>query len=331
MKGDSLFIVNTPFLCLCMLEAIHHYNITDYDVVFKPDSVEANNQMVEGILNERGIRYSVVDMSQLSFILPHLFKRKKRYSKLFNGDYYGAGVAAYIYSIVYARCKARIVYFDDGTQTLELFCSQPKERVKTLKVRVFLRLFELLKHLKCLGKPYFYTIFDVNSKEFIIEKNTLSTLKTNNKVLERKGIYIIGTNIDGSYYDREDCLFVLKRLLERIQSVYDEEIWYCPHRRNRDDKELLQILDQYNIKLFNTKVSVEYDFVKNRINPTYIAGFNSTALYTLKLIYPDSIVENVFQRQVIEDPSVTAYAEAYSDQLQKIGVKTINLYDETVK
>jgi hypothetical protein len=117
--------------------------------------------------------------------------------------------------------------------------------------------------------------------------------------------------------------------LEKVQKeIKNEDVWYCPHRRNKDDVELLEILDHYNTKIFNTQVSVEYDFINKGLNPLYIAGFGSTALYTLKLIYPEAIVYNVYQHQTKATPSTIAYLKAYDEQLKKIGVNTLNLYNQ---
>jgi hypothetical protein len=328
MKKEALFIVNSPLQCICMFEAIQHYAIKDYDVVFRPDTVERNNIMVKTILDGNGLTYKTIHMNHLYSVIPYLFKRKVHYSLLFNGDYYGGGMIAYLYSLIFAGRKAKIIYIDDGVETLRMFTNPPLQRLFRWTQKLMVRLFEILKVVKHIGKPYCFTIFDVHSNEqFEVERNTFEGLRKEIESSPQKGVYIIGTNIYDPYVDKDDCLYLLKQLIVRLKNDYPkEDIWYCPHRRNKDDSELLDILKEQSVNLFNTKISVEYDFVHNKINPFYVAGFGSTALYTLKLIYQGAKVDNVIQKQVIIDDATNAYLKLYDDQLKNIGVETLDLY-----
>ena len=319
---DVLFIVNSPFQCLCMLEAIEHFTIKNFDVVIRPDSVELNNKMVERILEEKGIPFKIVKMSPLiGGILPYLFKKHKKYSILFNGDYYGGGLCAYAYSLIHAKRNAQIIYYDDGVETLRVFSKPPLKRFNTWKVKLVIRGYEILKLIKGIGKPTFYTIFNVNSSLFKIERNTLSKLRDNIGDNRQKGSYIIGTNFDGVDVDKEDYFILLGKLIAHCRNMFpNEPIYYCPHRRNKDNTELLQYLDDNNITLFDTRISVEYDFIKRGIYPVYVSGFGSTALYTLKIVFPKAVVDNVFLRLKTQTAAISAFDQLYEEQCNEIGI-----------
>lgn len=323
-----LFIVNSPFQCLCMFEAIHHFSIKEYDVVLRPDSSELNNQMVIRILEEKRIPFKVGKMSPLvSGLLPYLFKNNKKYSVLFNGDYYSGGLCAYAYSLICAKRKAKIVYFDDGVETLRVFSKPPLKRYNNWRVWIVMKFYETLKLLKGIGKPYYFTVFNVNSPKFVIKKNSLSTLRQKMKETQPSGAYIIGTNFDGVDVDKEDYFALLGNLINYCRKHYpNEPILYCPHRRNKDNAELINYLETEKVCMFDTKISVEYDFVQRGISPVYVSGFGSTALYTLKIIFPQATVDNVCLRLKTQTAAISAFDKLYEVQCREIGVGQIDLY-----
>lgn len=325
MKKKALFIVNTPFQCLCMLEAIHYYSIIDYDVLFKMDGIEKNNTMVEGILNANHIPFIAIRFTHAYELYKHILKRKKRYDILFNGDYYGGGLTAYYYSLIYAKPKATIIYFDDGLQTLHVFAKPPRQRLRNRTEKLMALQFEPLRVLKRIGKPHYFTIFDVESRNFIVERNELKGLRS--KLVEKpsEGLFIIGTNV-AAFKDKNDYIPLLDTLIQDLRNRYPEDIiWYCPHRRNLEDKELTDFLLNHHLKMYDTKVSVEFDFIEEGVSPKYVAGFGSTALYTLKLLFPKATVENI---KIIRDESKKIITEAKEYQYHQIKVETIDYYSK---
>lgn len=326
---DTLFIVNSPFQCLCMLEAINYYSIKNFDVILRPDNIELNNEMVKRILNEKGITYRICRMHPVFDIIPLIFNfKRKHYSKLFNGDYYFGGIFAYDYSLISSNKGAEIYYFDDGVETLRLFSNPPMKREVGPKYWIIHFICGIFKYIRHIGKPHYFTIFNLKSNKFLIEKNTLSTLKLNTKNREHKGVYIIGTNFDGIDIDKIDYFNLLKQLVSFCKNNYKEEtIWYCPHRRNLDNEEMMSLLSDLGVSIFNTQITVEYDFVQRGINPQYIAGFGSTALYTLKTLYPDIRVDNVVMRLRKTTSVLNAYDKLFEEQCNEIGIGSVNFYD----
>ncbi len=77
--------------------------------------------------------------------------------------------------------------------------------------------------------------------------------------------------------------------------------------------------------MYDTKVSVEFDFIEEGVSPKYVAGFGSTALYTLKLLFPKATVENI---KIIRDESKKIITEAKEYQYHQIKVETIDYYSK---
>jgi hypothetical protein len=93
---------------------------------------------------------------------------------------------------------------------------------------------------------------------------------------------------DHSY---QDLIIQLHKYLEQRFPLLS--IYYCPHRRDTNNEATYALCRELSITIFDTEVSVEYDFPLKKINPILIIGFNSNALFTLKMIFPKSIIESV--------------------------------------
>jgi hypothetical protein len=87
--------------------------------------------------------------------------------------------------------------------------------------------------------------------------------------------------------------------------------------------EYLDLLESNEIELFDTKVSVEYDFYVNNINPAIVIGFSSTALYTLKFIYPQAQVNNIYIS--LSDLELNRGHELLREYYTKCGIETLYL------
>ena len=77
--------------------------------------------------------------------------------------------------------------------------------------------------------------------------------------------------------------------------------------------------------MHNTEVSVEIDFVTNDIYPLVVIGFGSTALLTLKYIFPKaSIIDLVFHHS--DDALVKEY-RSIEQEYRKQGISVVELDD----
>lgn len=290
MVERTLFLIESPFQCLCMMEAIHYFGIDDYEVLI-PYGDEFSNEMMFRFFREKGIEYNARPISHIIFDVFPLVFSKKKYKRIFVGNY--SATKSYPLAVALAGFNSTINYLDDGTQALELFSENPKPRYNKLSIKVVISFYRILAFLKNVRESIFFTMYDVKSEKYLIEKNSFDTLRSDFKS-EKQGAFIIGTNssilefVDASYID------YIKELVERIKELLPgEKIYYCPHRRDTNNKYNESVLIEMGIEIFNTSVSVEYDFLTKGINPKYVVGFLSNALYTLKKMFPDTCVETV--------------------------------------
>ena len=320
ITGSTLFIVGSPFQCLCMLEAINHWKLVDYDVMV--NTTRTNEQMMSRLLIEKGIRYKSNYRVHLSKdIIPLFFSKHKHYNNVFIGNYYS--LVYQDMAVAFSKRKAKVLCLDDGIQALQLFSDNPrkvKNKVWVDFIQTFVSLYAFIKAVK---KTYFFTIYNVKSNKFIIEKNTFDILKTKNGK-ETDGIYIIGTNSSMLVFkDREykDMIFML---VDRCKKDFPgQPIFYCPHRRDVNNKSILALLKESDVECFDTKISVEYDFVQRDIYPKAIFGFNSNALFTLHSIFPNTIANNIYFE--LNDKSRDMEASIIRNKLKEYGVLPIRL------
>lgn len=156
--------------------------------------------------------------------------------------------------------------------------------MQSLKWRFFQSFLKLKK-----TEMVLFTIYPiVQFKKMLIIHNSFEILSSKRVLQQQKGIYIIGTNTSMLGLDREKY----QSTLLQIKKYYNDEItWYCPHRR--DNNSYADFCNVNGIKMFDTRVSVEYDFIQRELYPRVIIGYGSTALYTLKLLYPLAEIHNI--------------------------------------
>lgn len=297
---DTLFLVASPFQCLCMLEAINYFKIDNYDVIVTY-SDSFNLEKVEALLCNYQIPYTFSNTAHIIYgVMPFVFSRHKRYRNFFIGDFNSYNDISIAYFL--AKFNANIYFLDDGVQALSLFSPIKKKSRKKFKVNLVLTLYRIIAILKKIKNPVFFTIHNVFSSKYEIVKNPFTLLQS--KVVGMpKGVFIIGTNSgvlkfkDSSY---EEYLTGIQKQLKKRYPL--DKILYCPHRRDPNLSHINSFCHKLNIGIFDTKISVEFDFIENNINPKYIVGFCSNALYTLHMIYPKAVVETLeFSLQSEED------------------------------
>ena len=102
--------------------------------------------------------------------------------------------------------------------------------------------------------------------------------------------------------------------------ILDENTASGSNYRNAVVKEV-KILDSNNVKMFNTEISVEVDFCSKGINPAVIIGFGSTALVTLKSIFPYSEVFNC--TIIFEDEELNRTYKSIEDYMAEHHIPTL--------
>lgn len=321
---SALFIIGSPFQCLCMLEAIKHFEISDYFVmVAYCDKLSLDK--IRTLLNGKGITFEEKKIAHIvKDFIPMVFTKHKRYKNIFIGNYYR--VIDEIVGVLYAKRRYTLYYLDDGTQALSLFSEKPRNRYSSFKIDIVLRFYFLCLSWKKRISTNFFTIYDVKSRKMKIIHNSLSCLHPNNSISQQR-VAIVGSN--SSFLSFKDYTYFdyLNRLIDFIRARWpDERVFYCPHRRDHNNS-LNREWCQYNsVDYFETEVSVEYDFVIKGVNPIAVIGFTSNALYTLKSLYPSSEVYTVYYH--VCDESADKETEIIRQQMMKSGIVSLNLTDE---
>lgn len=320
---SSLFIIGSPFQGLCMLEAIGRFNITEYDVLVL-DIPEGNSAMqTKSLLNDKNISYSTYKVKHAIFdLIPFVMRKHKYYKNIFIGNYSNItdeGIAAF-----YGSTNYRLFFLDDGIQALSVFSDNPRYRYGSKKWEYWFKLYDIVGWLKGRRKSCFFTIFDVVSNDFDIEKNDFRLLRSHVKK-QQSGCYIIGTNSSVVKFKDYNYIDLLEQLLKNLKKQYpDETFYYCPHRRDQNNNAISEWCKNHDVEWVNTRVSVEYDFVMNGINPSCVVGFTSNALYTLKMLFPEVNISTIFYRCV--DRCSDEETEIIRQGMNEKGIDTLNLF-----
>lgn len=311
-----------------MIEAIQFFNITDYEVIFRPDTVETSNIKTERLLQKENILYERISIGHiLKDVFGMAFKRYSQYDRIFIGDYFDGGVVVYALSFFWGKRGAEVIYLDDGTGTLSIFDDYKLKRYINWRVSLLMGMYSIMRFAKRMPKEQFFTYFDIKSDKYKIYRNTFDSLTAKMKDVTQKGVYVIGTISSAFHFGTCSYYDYLEKLNVWIRTNYPGEIiYYCPHRRDKYTDKVLEKCEQLKFMVFDTQISVEYDFVNKEISPRCVVGFNSSALYSLNMMFPGSDIYT----SVLKYAETSEYerALALAKDMNEVGIYTIDLDNE---
>jgi hypothetical protein len=321
--SKTLFLIETPFQALCAFEAINQFEIKSYD--FKILYFEAAAlRNLENLMIKEGFTYTKEYAPHIILkILPRIFTAPKYYDRIFIGYYYC--LTSFALASTDATFKAKIYYLDDGAQTLSIFTSKPPARFNTFRQKAVQYLFMIIYALKLTRKFSFFTIYQVRSKKYNIIQNNLTHLRRYIPS-ENEGIYILGTNpsvLEFKDYSYQELVHQLHKYLKLNYPLHP--IYYCPHRRDVNNEAINTLCKELEMTIFDTEVSVEYDFPLKKINPKLIIGFNSNALFTLKMLFPNSRIESV--NFTLKSNSHNESTQLIQNVFKQNGISTIDVFE----
>ena len=320
--GKTLFIVNSPFQCLCMLEAIDYFNIKDFNV-FQTADFENSSDSMNRLLSPLGISIEKKDFNHIVKSLPkHIFSKHNYYDTIFIGNYMSYD---FILAWIYGKIGANICYLDDGVQAIYICAKNFKRTYKNWKIKMVISIYRFFAFLKgMIKKSFFFTIYDVQTDKFTIIRNPFLILRNSIKKVS-KGIYIVGTNsgiLPITNHSYEEYLYTL---ISKVKNAFPGEIiYYCPHRRDKNNLVIFDFCRQQGVEIFNTQVSLEVDFISTGVVPKYIAGFGSNALITLRMLYKDTFIENIALD--FDSETLTSIYKQTADYFRRYNIETIELY-----
>ena len=323
MDKSSLFIINTPFQTLCAIEAIKEYKIIDYKIVILRNVNDTFNSKTEEILADFNLKFTYIFIQSFFELLKKGILKEydkelyiKNYDKVFIGDYYSTSFRAF--ASFFLKKETKLILLDDGVATIFLYeyglnyiLKKTTSTIIKSNVSNALMLFYNKKKIQ------FFSIFKPSDNNILYKENTLSILKPDEEVSISKKSFIIGAKISEASMITEDEYFLL---LKNITEIFpDENFYYCPHRAESTEK-LEKIEKEFNFKFFNTEYTIEYDFYKKNISPNIVIGFGSTALYTLKTIYPKL---NAYTMSFKSNKTINTFYKILDEVLKKQGIKFI--------
>lgn len=317
---EAAIFVSSPFQALCALEAIKEFKVRR--PVFFIQGHEVSHEMTRNFIVKNGFSYINVSETSNAFEAIKIHHRHKKFQYLFVGDYFSCG--HFLLSMLWSKINATIVYLDDGNSTLSLLPPTSRKRLNSGSSphKIFYRLLELYKNLKGIRRVFF-SFYNLTDRGFPYPMitNYLSILKTDDIVSRKYGIYIIGTNSSQIGWAREKYVDKLRIIRDYARKYSNDPIYYCPHRR--DERNYQKELQKLGCLLYETDVSVEVDFVSNKIYPFMVFGFGSTAMLTLKMLYPETVFYNfVFHSQNQQEESEYRIIE---DEYKTFGIKVMEI------
>ncbi len=301
----SLFFVSSPLEMISAIEAREKFNINDNELVLY--LLDKDIPIVDYILSlskpwnkiDRIYRnYDNLGNRWLSYLKKY---KKNKYEYLFTTSM--PFTAHFLFNINY---KSHF-FLDDGTLTLtnityfkkkqnlknqiSLFIAEGKGAFKWKKKEFiyFLKGHRLRGNWKKLSV---FTFFDIKvGKNMNIVKNELlwfNGIKKEKKIkVINNTVYIIGSSMPDENIISKEYYF---ELLSRIQKKFSSKnIYYIPHRWEKEQK-ILAIKKQFGFTIKPNKSIIEIDFLMQNQIPEIVAGTISTALFTIKKLYPETKV-----------------------------------------
>jgi hypothetical protein len=268
MNDKVLILVETPFQLLCAYEYLRK-NPANISLYIRNSGVGSNDQQMNAMVRDLKLQvkkeFLVRPGNKADYILSVLsfwFSGFHRYDKVVLGSFF-SGFQKVLSSIVQ---KKEIVLLDDGVATLLA------DRIISERG----------------GKYSVFSIFDLNRKNYVnCEVNRFDSIagEYDCKENEDYSVFFIGQKlVDIGAMDMAAYIRVLEAA---VRGAPGSIVHYIPHRT--ESLECLEAVKEVKgLQLLHANVAVEYFMLRNKWRPQKIYSVNSTALFTLASLFPDS-------------------------------------------
>lgn len=290
---EARVYVTSPLQILFAIEALTYLKVKHSCFILIKEDPIRYEQLVN-TASFYGLTYEVCDSTlgkAHKNIQKTIRKRLNLYDYVLFGNYYSIG---FIYSsIPLLKKKGSIIFLDDGTQTISILKGQIKENIRT---KIYYSYLNWICKIRGIDNKTYFTIFsEIKTKRFNIVKNNFTCLASHAKKCG-DNVFIIGTN-HKLYCERlgiplDEFYLKLQEMLVQIKSKCNDVI-YIPHGRDNDFK-VKRMCEDCLVEYRKIDTCVELYFVLNEIYPKAVYGFSSTALFTLKKLFPISNILNVY-------------------------------------
>lgn len=194
------------------------------------------------------------------------------------------------------------IYIDDGVETItrynQVFLPNKLNKINLRQLRFVIAGLKI----KITQPIDFFTYFDLkpfrNSK---IIHNDLSHFRKKylTNTFKQDEIFFLGQPLVKTHLVSADDYFYY--IDKTIAAFPNKKIIYIPHRNeNISDRLKSYESDKFAINILN--LPVELYFLKNNIYPHHIISFLTTSLFTLKPLYPETLLNYIYisQEKILE-------------------------------
>ena len=325
----SVFVAYTPFQVLCAVAAIRQLEIDDYLILAKLPRGEVRNSQTKALLEKYHINYKQPfffgRLSLYFYMCMAFLHRKNRYTRLFIGDL--RDVSSYYVGFNYVSDNCQVVFLDDGNITINYLQDCISEPMKPHHRAM---LDKIAKRRNMEVGHNFLTIYgDIESpKNHICQLDLHFVVEDKeSKARQAKDVYIVGTNIERYCVPLEipEDVYIVKlgELMQNLRQQYpDDTVFFIPHGRETMDYGQ-KLCAKYGCVFQHPKMMIELELLNKPCPPKAIYGYTSTALHTLKKLFPTARVVNI----LFQSPEDNTFYQDYvmcSEYYQKNGVEWIN-------
>lgn len=284
---NNLFIIGTPLQLINAIEAIKHFKLQNNILVIVHRSLVANRVQMDKLKNFHKWQEVIdIEYSKHSSILKYV--NLVKYLKKYTYKYIFISKLEVVPKIIIPNVeKEKVFLLDDGVFTIEIYENNIKNnRLNKYDFKEIRFLFFGLK-IKIKDKLNLFTYFNLkaqNGIEIIINKLTfLKNMYLKNSIKDNNKVYFLGHPSNDMVNDN----VYIQSILE-LTKILNKKIVYIPHRG--ETKKVQNILISKNNPLLSIEsvdMPIEVYFLENKIYPTHIISYYSTALITLNIIYEE--------------------------------------------
>ncbi len=284
---NNLFIVGTPLQLLNAIEAAEHFKLENNILIIVHRSLKANRTQIDSIRNLYKWKEVIdIEYSKNSSILKYI--NLVKYLKKYKYKYIFIPKLEVVPKLVIANVeKEKVFLLDDGVMTISIY----ENNIKTKKLNKYdfkeIRFLFFGLKIKIRDKINVFTYFDLEPV------NGIEVVK--NKLIFLKDRYLQGASVDNSciyylgnpstrYVDDDTYIENLHRLIKK----FNKKVIYIPHRGESEEmKKTLYAINNPLFSIIDINMPVELYFLENKIYPSKIIAYFSTALITLHMIFED--------------------------------------------
>lgn len=325
----SVFVASTPLQLISCAEARHAYGCRPEDtllVIARPDNRETERQMAMLIsaLGWRGSEIRYLTKRTFYVRLASLARRLSgsRIDRLFIGN-----KASWIHEVFYRSFDcSQVIFVDDGLATVKYYHAIHREgmpsRISVSKRRL-LRTLGIRTHRVIPQRIVFFTFFPLPSTDRInVRHHDFPVFRQCFRTTVRDSGLEPLVGFLGQPFGGKDRLHRLAFQMQHIVASYPgKRIVYFMHRKENRD-ELEKALAEYPVDIRQAGRPIEVEVALSGHRYLAFFSFASTALFTLKTMFPDIRVVQ------IDDPALAVklvYYDEMLDLFRAAGVESVRL------